>query len=210
MNNMAPLLEGILLGLTLSILLGPSFFTLLQTSVHRGFRAGVILAVGVFLSDVTLVYFSTIGAEWLLNNKGVHLYFGIIGGIVLIGIGIYTFTRKVMASHEDKDLQIKGPGPLTYLLKGFFLNFSNPFLWIFWVSVVVSVSSNYGINTPDMYIFFAGLLGTVLITDLLKCYGAHLISGFLNAKLLTTFNRVVGIFLVLFGIFLIYRTGVTY
>jgi threonine/homoserine/homoserine lactone efflux protein len=207
---MAPLLEGILLGLTLAILLGPAFFTLLQTALHRGFRSGAILATGIFLSDITLVYLSTIGAQRVLDDKGMHLYFGIIGGIVLIGIGIYTFTRKVMPAKGSELPDVKLPGPFTYLFKGFFLNITNPFLWIFWVSVVISVSSNYGINTPDMYVFFAGLLGTVLVTDLLKSYGAHLISGLLNHRVLTIINRVVGVFLVFFGILLIARIGMGY
>ncbi|MBE0641757.1 MAG: LysE family transporter [Bacteroidales bacterium] len=207
---MAPLLEGILLGLTLAILLGPAFFTLLQTALLRGFRSGAVLAAGIFLSDITLVYLSTIGAQQVIDNKGIHLYFGIIGGIVLMGIGIYTFTRKVLTSKGNEVPDVKLPGPLTYLFKGFFLNFTNPFLWIFWVSVVISVSSNYGINTPDMFVFFAGLLSTILITDLLKSYGAHLISGMLNPRVLTIINRVVGIFLVFFGILLIARIGMGY
>ncbi|HRY98902.1 MAG TPA: LysE family transporter [Bacteroidales bacterium] len=207
---MAPLLEGILLGLTLAILLGPAFFALLQTAMHRGFRSAAILAMGVFLSDISMVYLSTIGAERVLENKGMHLYFGIIGGFVLIGTGIYTFTRKVVAARESELPELKVPGPLTFLLKGFFLNITNPFLWIFWMSVVISVSSNYGINTPDMYVFFLGLLGTVILTDLLKCYGAHLISGLLKPRVLTTVNRVVGVFLVLFGILLIARIGMGY
>ena len=202
---MAPLLEGILFGLTLAVLLGPAFFTLLQTSAHRGFRAGAILAVGIFLSDLTLVYLASKGAEQVFVSKANHLYFGVIGGLVLIGYGVYTFTRKVVATDDKEEDDEKVPGPLTYLLKGYFLNLTNPFLWIFWVSVVVTVTSNYGLSTSNMYIFFAGLLGTVLFTDLLKCYGAHLIKQFLKPRILTTVNRIVGIFLVTFGIVLIMR-----
>jgi len=202
---MAPLLEGIILGLTLAIMIGPAFFTLLQTSVHRGFRSGAILALGIFLSDLTLVYLSYLGAANILGDKENQLYFGIIGGVVLIGFGIYTFTRKVLPAEMDPETNDRIPGPLTYLVKGYFLNIANPFLWLFWVGVVVAVSSNYGIRTSGMFIFFGGLLGTVLVTDLFKCFVAHHIKRFLTAKILTIINRVVGVFLVLFGLLLIVR-----
>lgn len=202
---MAPLLEGILLGLTIAILLGPAFFTLLQTAVHRGFRSGAILAIGIFLSDLTLVVLSYFGAANIMGNKANHLYFGLIGGAVLIGVGIFTFRKKVLPAEEEAEVEDKVPGPLTFLLKGYFLNITNPFLWLFWISVVVSVSSNYGVRTPQMFIFFSGLLGTILLTDLLKSFAAGLIKQFLNPKVLTVVNKVVGIGLMLFGLLLILR-----
>lgn len=201
---MAPLLEGIILGLTIAILLGPAFFTLLQTSIHRGFRSGAILAIGIFLSDLSLVLLSYFGAAKILRDNTNHLYFGLIGGAVLLGVGIYTFRKKVLPEEyaEEND---KVPGPVTYLLKGYFMNITNPFLWLFWVSVVVSVSSNYGVNTPQMLIFFSGMLGTILVTDLLKSYGANLIKRYLKPNILTIINRVTGILLILFGLLLIAR-----
>lgn len=204
---MAPLLEGILLGLTLSVLVGPAFFTLLQTAIHRGFRSGAILAIGIILSDLSLVVLSDYGAASIMGDKANHFYFGLIGGVVLIGVGIYTFRRKMLPAQEEKDMGGKKPGPLTFLLKGYFLNISNPFLWLFWVSVVVSVSSNYGSRTPGMTVFFSGLLITVFVTDLIKCYLAHLIKNFLKPNILTIINRGVGILLILFGILLMARVG---
>lgn len=50
-----PLLEGIVIGFTIAILTGPAFFSLIQTSIHRGFRSGLFLAGGIFLSDASLL-----------------------------------------------------------------------------------------------------------------------------------------------------------
>lgn len=204
---MAPLLEGVLLGLTLAIMLGPAFFTLLQTAIHRGFQSGAILSAGIFLSDVTLVLLAHYGASRIIGDESNYLYFGIIGGIVLIAFGIYTFTRKVLPAEEEKAMDINRPSPFTYLVKGYVLNITNPFLWLFWLSVVVSVSSNYGVNNTQVWVFFSGLLGTVLVTDLLKSFAAGLIKGFLTPRVLTIINRVVGVFLVLFGLLLMIRVG---
>jgi threonine/homoserine/homoserine lactone efflux protein len=204
---MAPLLEGVLLGLTLAIMLGPAFFTLLQTAIHRGFRSGAILAAGIFLSDLSLVLLARYGASRIIGDESNYLYFGIIGGIILVAFGVYTFTRKVVPAAEEGEPDIFLPSPFTYLVKGYVLNITNPFLWLFWLSVVVSVSSNYGVNTTQLWVFFSGLLGTVLVTDLLKSFAAGLIKGFLTHRILTIVNRVVGIFLMLFGLLLMIRVG---
>lgn len=204
---MAPLLEGILLGLTLAIMLGPAFFTLLQTAIHRGFRSGLILSAGIFLSDVSLVLLAHYGASKIIGDESNYLYFGIIGGIILIAFGIYTYTREVLPAAEEGEVDVNLPSPFTYLFKGYFLNITNPFLWLFWLSVVVSVSSNYGVNNTQVWVFFSGLLGTVLFTDILKSYAAGLIKGFLTPRVLTIVNRVVGVFLMLFGLLLMIRVG---
>ena len=43
-------------------LLGPGFFALLQTSIHRGFRAGMCLSIGIFLSDVFVLLLCYFGS----------------------------------------------------------------------------------------------------------------------------------------------------
>ncbi len=50
-----PIFSGFTFGLLLAVMLGPVFFTLLQTSLHEGFKAGVHLAIGVLISDATLI-----------------------------------------------------------------------------------------------------------------------------------------------------------
>jgi len=52
---MHPLLNGLFFGLTLTILLGPIFFALIQTGVERGFRAGVVLGSGIWISDIIFI-----------------------------------------------------------------------------------------------------------------------------------------------------------
>lgn len=82
--QMHPLLQGILLGLTISVMPGAPLFTLLQTSIHRGLKSGFFLATGIFLSDVTVVYFTFLGALQFINQKNNYMIAGIIGGFILI------------------------------------------------------------------------------------------------------------------------------
>jgi threonine/homoserine/homoserine lactone efflux protein len=202
---MHPFIQGVILGLTLSVLLGPALFTLLQTSIHRGWRSGTFLALGIFLSDISVVYLAFLGALQLINQKNNYMIAGIIGGSILIGFGVYTFLHKIRLDENSNGIEMRVPGPITFILKGFFLNIMNPFVWFFWISAMVGVSSTYGDDKQGIAIFFAGTLATVFGADVLKVFIAHRIKDHLNTNILVRVNHFVGILLVVFGLFLIVR-----
>jgi threonine/homoserine/homoserine lactone efflux protein len=202
---MHPLVQGIILGLTLSALLGPAMFTLMQTSIHRGMKSGIFLAFGIFMSDISVVYLALLGALQLINQKNNYMIAGIIGGSILIGFGIYTFLHKIHIDDNNKSIEVKIPGPLTYILKGYFLNIMNPFVWFFWISAMVGVSSTYAGDKHGIVIFFIGTLSTVFGSDVLKVFIANRIKEHLNANILVRVNHFVGLLLIAFGIFLIIR-----
>jgi threonine/homoserine/homoserine lactone efflux protein len=202
---MHPFIQGMILGLTLSALLGPALFTLLQTSIHRGLKSGIFLAFGIFLSDITVVYLALLGALQLINQKNNYMIVGIIGGTILIGFGLYTFLHKINIEDKSEGIEIRVPGPLTYILKGFFLNIMNPFVWFFWISAMVGVSATLGGDKQAIMTFFVGTLMTVFGADVLKVYLAHRIKDHLNINILVRVNHFVGILLIVFGLFLIVR-----
>lgn len=203
---MHPVFEGMILGFTLAVMLGPAMFTLIQTSIHRGMYSGVLLAGGIFLSDLTLVFLCFVGAVQILGNDKNYLLFGIIGGIILMAFGVVTYMRKINITSEDALSAVKLPGPLTYIFKGFFLNFANPFVWIFWVSVMVTVTTSHGGDQKATMAFFAGMLFTILTTDIIKVIVASRLKRYLQPKVLIKLNHAVGILLVVFGIYLLVRT----
>ena len=45
-------IKGLLFGMGLMLAMGPVFFTVVQTSLQRGFKTAAIVATGVMLSDV--------------------------------------------------------------------------------------------------------------------------------------------------------------
>ena len=55
-------LNAVLLGLGLAFMIGPVFFTLIETSISKGFRAALVFDLGVILADlifISLSYFGT-------------------------------------------------------------------------------------------------------------------------------------------------------
>jgi threonine/homoserine/homoserine lactone efflux protein len=206
---MNPFLQGVLVGLTFAVLLGPAFFSLIQTGIHRGFRSGAFLAIGIFFSDLTALILTYFGAtQFLGSDPRENTLFSIIGGIILIIFGTYTVIRKV-ESHSPDENNGNNSKPskfYVYIIKGFFLNAANPGMWFIWITVVISISAKFGVNNEDIYLFLAGALGTIFATDILKSFVSYQIKHLLNFKIMTWMNRVVGIILIGFGTYLIINT----
>ena len=59
----AAILEGLEMGLLLSMMIGPVFFALVNTSLDHGFKQSAILAFGVFLSDLVYVLVTNFGVQ---------------------------------------------------------------------------------------------------------------------------------------------------
>jgi threonine/homoserine/homoserine lactone efflux protein len=205
---MHTILEGVILGLTLAIFFGfgPALVALIQTSIHRGLWPAFQLAFGIFLSDAALVALGFIGAVKIFNEFKVEL--GLIGGVILILFGIVTYRRKVQLKLDgnSNNLKSQGPGILTYVFKGFLINFTNPFIWLFWMGVVVGFTTNYQGDEIMLVSFFLSALGTVFLFDLLKSFSAFQIKRYIQTHNIVWINRFAGVGLVLFGIYLVLRT----
>lgn len=210
---MSPFLQGILLGLTFAVLLGPAFFALIQTSIHRGFKRGAMLAFGIFLSDLVALLLCYFGASQILgSDPRENIYFSVVGGIIMVIFGTYTFTRvtKGGASGENQNSQVAdAPSKFyVYIIKGFFLNALNPGMWFIWITIVVSISANFGMNNRSILIFLAGVLGTIFATDLIKCFISNQLKKFITPRITTWMNRIVGIVLIGFGTYLVFNVFV--
>jgi threonine/homoserine/homoserine lactone efflux protein len=204
---MGHFLSGILVGLTFAVLLGPAFFALIQTSIQRGFRSGFFLALGIFTSDLIALSLAYFGAtQFLGSDPRDNLVFSIVGGIILIIFGTYTFTRKGVKHDEVQENGGKNniKKPYLYFIKGFVLNGANPGMWFLWITIVVSISAKYGVEHKVQILeFLAGILLTIFSTDILKCFISHRIKHHINANVLTWMNRLVGVILIGIGTYLI-------
>lgn len=203
-------IEGALLGLTLATFFGfgPAFFSLVQTSIHRGFGSAAAFAAGIFLNDLLMVVLCLMGSIQIVTEPSNYLWFGLSSGIILIIFGLVTYSRKVVTEVTESDvvtIKVNGPHWLTFVIKGFFMNVVTPFVWIFWVGVVVGISARFGGNEQELVVFFSGTLIIVLISDLFKAYGAFSIKRFFTPAMIRKLNKTSGIGLIAFGLYLITR-----
>ena len=207
--------QGILLGLTLAILTGPAFFALLQTSIRYGYKSGIAFAIGVFVSDTTLILLSYLGALQLFKDPKHSFITGVIGGTILIMFGIFNVFQKhpLNLKEEGEDVEKMIPQKTTLpvaALKGFAINLINPFVILFWLGVVSVESTRYKFSSIDIFSLFCATLLTVLSTDILKSMAAQKITSFLNPNILLWVNRIAGVILIISGVSLIWKVMNTF
>lgn len=200
---MHPFLTGLVFGLLFIFSLGPGFFALIQTSVQKGFKRAILLAVGISLSDILYVILAIMGVASLLEQPKIRLWLGVIGTVVLIVYGVYSWFKKPKL-YKDEVEGKKDLSALKYLFKGFILNGFNPFIVVFWVSIIGVVASKYNYPFQSQIAFFAGVLTTILTTDIIKAFVAHRLRSAITPKKILILNRSVGIILILFGFRMIY------
>ena len=213
------LIWAILIGLFLSVVvnMGPAFITLVQTSLHRGFKSAAWFISGVILNDAMIISIYILTSVQVVMRSQLEVtLFSIGAGIILVLFGIFTFRRKVeekeslLEKRTNEILEKKEDSPswLLMLAKGFVINLLNPFVWIFWFSAVAVVAGSMGGNKVSTIVFFALILGTTLMCELLKAWGAAKLKVFFNPKRTTIMNRCAGILLVVCGIYFIVLKGV--
>ncbi len=198
--------QGILFGLTLSLMVGPAFFSLIQTSITQGFRSGTHLAIGVSLSDIAMVFIAWFGVSSLFATESAQKIIGVIGGLVIICFGVYTATRRQI-TQPKRNIESVSKFQAKYILKGFVFNIANPGVWIFWL-MPINIAVSYE-KIVEQIIFLVCILLTVFSMDVIKCAVATELKRFMTDKVITIMNRVIGSILVLFGIYLLISSFIT-
>jgi len=206
---MNPLLNGLFFGLTLTILVGPIFFALVQAGLERGFRAGFAMGMGIWISDlifIVAVYLGVSSIVGITEIDGFKLWVGIAGGVVLLLIGLLTLLSKPPDMSSSPITKKKlGASYLVLAVKGFLINTVNPFTFFFWISVMTAVVLKKGYSTGEATQFFVGIMLMIVSTDLIKVYLAKYISNRLKAQHVLWMRRISGGALITFGIALMLR-----
>ena len=218
---MDALLQGLLFGFTLTILAGPILFALVQTGIEQGFRAGMMVAFGVFFSDVlfvTAVYFGLSYIQKIVKLDGFNLTLGIAGGIALILIGIATFFTKppevpendFFSKNENSDnlrqkLTQRTSSIFALFTKGFIVNTLNPFTFFFWGVVAAGKMAESNFSQNEFFLFFGGILFVIIVSDTLKVYAAKTIRKFLKPEKILLVRKIAGAAFVAFGVVLMVR-----
>ncbi len=198
------LLKGLMLGLLLSIAVGPVIFSIIKQSINNGPRGGIAFALGVSASDIALVLISNVFTELFKSISDYQFEIGVAGSVFLMAMGVYfLFFKKVPVNEQGQHLlvEIGGMQYARIALSGFLMNILNPAIFLFWITTsttLIAYPVNYRI------VIFATCLIIVLAADMLKVLLAGKIRNRLTPHNIQILNRINGIVLISFGIALIW------
>ncbi|RYY66526.1 MAG: lysine transporter LysE [Chitinophagaceae bacterium] len=187
------------MGLLLSISVSALLFTTIKQSIYNGKIGGFAFVAGVSLSDILLalaVNFFTELFNRIINGKDIVV---IIGGLFLVGVGIFfLFFKKIKAVEEGAAPErFRKRDLFKIFLMGFLMNILNPGIWIFWLGAA-STLADHTIN--ERLLIFGIALLFVLGTDILKVLGANRIRQRLTPHNIQFISRLNGFLLICFGV----------
>ncbi len=192
------ILQGIGAGILFSFLTGPVFFSMIKTSIEKGFKAGFSLAIGVIFSDIIFISLTIFSSQFVDYKSEYNQYIGIVGGLFLFGVGLYYLFNKVKVSYNiEEAVKIKKRG---YIIKGFLMCLLSPTTLMFWIMVggIISVQLHY--NMPEKVAFFIVAMATQLTVDGFKTFYAAKLRYRIKEKTIQNVNRIAGAVILVFAI----------
>lgn len=210
---MALFWEGIKIGLVLTVMIGPLFFTLVQTGIEEGFKAGAVVGAGIWVSDflfVLLVYGGMSVVAQYVEGQEITLFMGIGGSTLLASFGLgQILTARSKHFSEETGMTVlpqrRSSSMLSLWLKGFLINTVNPFTLFFWLGLMSAVAVKQDLTPQNAAAFFSGILVVIILGDLAKILLAKRIRLLMRPVHFIWLRRVSGFALIAFGAVLFVR-----
>ena len=136
---MQPFVQGVLMGLGVSVPIGP-VNVLIMSYALRSYTKALCLGLGAMSADMLYLALSAFGISQLAKIPIVFTCISVFGAAFLlyIALGIYREAkRSVQIQSVERDSHVAVFG------KGFLLNIFNPYVIMFWLSVSVSIGREH-------------------------------------------------------------------
>lgn len=203
-------IPAILLGIVLSFTIGPVFFTILEISVSKGFKAAVFFNIGVVFSEVVFFAVAYASTSNLLNSIQENPSWKILGGVLLAfyaGITLLGMYQNKEKKEQQNLFKSPPPSPnlIKNLIKGFGLNIINFAVLVFWILIVANYAPGFQDSQYKMIVFFLVIVGTYFTIDLGKIYLAQQLKTSLTDSVITKIKLIVNAIILIIGLVLIFE-----
>jgi threonine/homoserine/homoserine lactone efflux protein len=190
-------IEGLLLGLSTIVFIGPVFFLILQNTLAYGKLAGLYIALGILLSDIVYIllfkYSLYEHLSTITNSK--YFYWGF--SLLLFAAGISSMLKK-----KNKAGKLLKNSPTILFTKGFLINFVNPFVFLFWLGIYNYVQNKFPSNTEQIRYFTAAMI-SILAIDVVRILFSSYLKKRLTNSILKKLNFGIGILFICLSIYLL-------
>ena len=198
-------LRGLIIGLMVSLPMGPIGVLVLQRTLNRGRLNGFMSGMGAATADTIFALIAVFGMKFVIDFITTYKpLLEVIGGILIVIIGYRIFNTHP-GIQIRKHRQKPSPAYRDYI-SALVLTLSNPlyiFVFIAFFAGVNLVSDNHVLkNLPSVIIVLGVSTGTFCWYFLLSTL-ANVFRGKLRLKRLFWINRISGTVIIVFGIFAI-------
>jgi threonine/homoserine/homoserine lactone efflux protein len=190
--------KGILIGLLVSIPLGPIGVLVIQRTVNKSRIAGLLSGMGAALSDTLYAIIAGFSLTFILDFIREHeILFQTIGALVVLALGIHIFFKNPV--RDLRRNRLRGNTHFQDIVSSFLVTFSNP-LTVF-VFLAVFTSSGVVISLEQPYHSFFVILGIFSGAFIWWFSLSGIVSLFrhkINLRILWWINKTAGAAIVVF------------
>jgi len=192
------IVKGILIGLLVSIPLGPIGVLVIQRTVNKSRVAGLLSGMGSALSDTLYAIIAGFSLTYVVDFiRKYEMLFQSIGALVVLALGIHIFFKNPV-----RDLQrnrLRGNTHFKDIISTFLVTFSNP-LSVF-VFLAIFTSSGVAMYLEQPYHSLFLIMGISIGAFLWWFSLSGLVSLFrhkISLRILWWINKTAGVVIVLF------------
>lgn len=194
--------KGVIVGLAASIPLGPVGVLCIQRTLNKGRLSGLISGLGAACADGFYAVIAGFGVAVIIDYlEKYQIYFRIVGAAILIIMGLrLLFTNPGLQLRRQ--LRKKRKGLLGDFISIFALTISNPVTLFAFITFFAGL--NFFDSSANIWYVFVLLFGVLLGAFTWWFSLTSVVSIFRNKfrlRRMLIINRVAGILVVLFGIF---------
>jgi len=206
---MTDFLPAIFLGIILSFTIGPVFFTILEISVSKGFKAAVFFNIGVVFSEIVFFAIAYASTSSLLESIQENPSWKVLGGVLLSFYAGITLLGMYQNKHDVDQYSFnpksESPNVIKNMIRGFLLNIINFAVLVFWILVVANYGPGFQDTDYKMVMFFLAIVGTYFSIDLGKIYLAQQLKNYLTKEIIVKIKLAVNVIILIIGLVLIFK-----
>jgi len=197
------LISSFLVGLSGALMPGPVLVVTISHATRRGFIAGPLIVLGHAILELALVVGIILGLGQYLVLGPVSGVLGIVGGVVLVWMGWGMLSGKGGRKGESK---LSKAMPTSPVLAGLLTSLSNPYWFLWWATIgmaYISISLNLGLR--GVTAFYSGHILADLVWYSFLAALITLGHKFVAGRFYSGLFVFCGVFLMLFGVYFLYR-----
>jgi len=190
-------IKGLIIGLAVSVPLGPIGILIIQRTVNKDRTSGFLSGMGASLSDAIYAVVAGFSLTYIIDFIRSHqLVFQIFGALMVLFLGIHIFMKDPVT--DLRKYKRKGNSYFQDLASTFLITFPNPMVVFIFLAVFASSGVVFQMSEPSQAISMVGgvFIGAnswwLVLTGLVSLFRHKF-----NLRVLWWFNKIAGVVIVL-------------
>lgn len=200
-------LKGMLIGMIASAPMGPVGILCVQRTLNKGRRYGFLTGIGAAASDIIYAGITGFGMAFVMdfiNNEQNKFYLQIIGSVMLLAFGIFTWR-----SDPTKNIRQSGKQRGTYWYNtwtAFLVTFSNPLIIFLFMGLFAQFAFVIPDHPIEMLIGFASIVGGALLWWYGLTWVVDKVRAIFDESGIRIINQVIGVVVIVFSVIFLFGT----